>query len=79
MDDLLRAVCDDLLLLVASHWISQGEFLKMMDHNEEGKNTEGQYNDQDLYHYEQEVEQIHDDELHSSKGRAERGSRKWTV
>ena len=38
----------DLLLLVASHWISQGEFLKTTDHSEEGKNTEGQYNDQDL-------------------------------
>ena len=38
----------DLVLLVASHWISWGEFLKTMDHNEEGKNTEGQYNDQDL-------------------------------
>ena len=38
----------DLLLLVASHWTSQGEFLKMTDHNEEDKNTEGQYNDQDL-------------------------------
>ena len=38
----------DLLLLVASHWISQGEFLKMVDHSEEGKNSEGQYNDQDL-------------------------------
>ena len=38
----------DLLLLVASHWISQGEFLKTTDHNEEGKNTEGQNYDQDL-------------------------------
>ena len=38
----------DLLLLVASHWGSQGEFLKMTDHSEEGKNTKGQYNDQDL-------------------------------
>ena len=38
----------DLLLLVASHWGSQGEFLKTTDHSEEGKNTEGQYNDQDL-------------------------------
>ena len=38
----------DLLLLVASHWVSQGEFLKTTDHSEEGKNTEGQYNDQDL-------------------------------
>ena len=31
----------DLLLLVASHWVSQGEFLKTTDHNEESKNTEG--------------------------------------
>ena len=38
----------DLLLLVASHWVSQGEFLKTTDHNEEGKNTEGQNYDQDL-------------------------------
>ena len=38
----------DVLLLVVGHWESQGEFLKMTDHNEEGKNTEGQYYDQDL-------------------------------
>ena len=50
-----------------------------MDHNEEDKTTKGQYNDQDLQHYEQEVEQINGDELHSNKGRAERGSHKWTV
>ena len=50
-----------------------------MDHSEEGKNTEGQYNDQGLEHCEQGVEQIHDDELHNDWGRAERGSRKWTV
>ena len=53
--------------------------MKTTDHNEEGKDTEGQYYDQDFQHYEQEVEQINDDELHSNKGRAERGSRKWTV
>ena len=51
----------------------------MTDHNEEGKDTEGQYDDQDLQHYKQEVEQINDDELHSYWGRAERGSCKWTV
>ena len=42
----------------------------MTDHKEECKNTEGQYYDQDLKHYEQEVEQINDDELHSYWGRA---------
>ena len=41
-------VMNDLLLLVASHRGSQGEFLKTTDHNEEGKNTEGQDDDQDL-------------------------------
>ena len=30
--------------------------LKMTDHNKENKDTEGQYYDQDLWHYEQEVE-----------------------
>ena len=32
--------------------------------------TKGQYYDQDLEHYEQEVEQINGDELHSVWGRA---------
>ena len=40
--------------------------LKTMDHDEEGLNTKGQYYEQDLKHYEQEVEQINGDELHSS-------------
>ena len=44
--------------------------LKTTDHDEEGLNTKGQYYDQDLKHYEQEVEQINGDELHSSCGRA---------
>ena len=51
----------------------------MMDHRGQFKDTKGQYYDQDLQHYDQEVEQINYDELHSSKGRAERGSHKWTV
>ena len=55
----------DLLLLVASHWVSQGEFLKTTEHDEEGWDTKGQCYDQDLKHYEQEVEQINGDELHS--------------
>ena len=42
----------------------------MTDHKEECKNTEGQYYDQDLQHYKQEVEQINGDELHSNWGRA---------
>ena len=44
----------------------------MMDHREEFKDTEDQYYDQDLKHYDKEVEQINYDELHSSWGR-ERG------
>ena len=42
----------------------------MLDHNEEGLNTEGQYNDQDLKRYDKGMEQINDDELHSNWGRA---------
>ena len=41
-----------------------------MARNEEGKDTKGQYYDQDLLEYEKEVEQINDDELHSNWGRA---------
>ena len=41
-----------------------------MDHNEEGLNTKGQNNDQDLKHYDEGVEQINYDELHSNWGRA---------
>ena len=41
-----------------------------MDHNEKGLNTEGQQYDQDLKHYDKGVEQINDDELHSSWGKA---------
>ena len=45
--------------------------LKTTDHNEECKNTKGQYYDQDLQHYEQEVEQINDDELAMVEQRGE--------
>ena len=41
-----------------------------MDHNEEGLNTKGLNNDQDLKHYDKGVEQINYDELHSFWGRA---------
>ena len=37
-----------------------------MDHSEEFKDTKGQDYDQDLKHYDKEVEQINYDELHSS-------------
>ena len=43
---------------------------KTTDHNEEGLNTKGQQNDQDLKHYDKGVEQINCDELHSYWGRA---------
>ena len=43
---------------------------KTTDHNEKGLNTKGQYNDQDLKHYDKGVEQINYDELHSDWGRA---------
>ena len=49
---------NDLLLLVASIWISQGEFRKMRDQLEKGKDTKGQDYDQDLKQYSKEVEQI---------------------
>ena len=42
----------------------------MTDQREEFKDTKGQYYDQDLEHYDKEVEQINYDELHSSWGRA---------
>ena len=42
----------------------------MTDHYEKSLNTEGQQYDQDLKHYDKEVEQINGDELHSSWGRA---------
>ena len=41
-----------------------------MDHYEESLNTEGQNYDQDLKQYDKGVEQINDDELHSTWGRA---------
>ena len=41
-----------------------------MGHREEFKDTKGQCYDQDLKHYDKEVEQINYDELHSSWGRA---------
>ena len=41
---------------------------KTMDHNEEDLNTKGQNYDQDLKHYDKEVEQINYNELHSDWG-----------
>ena len=43
---------------------------KTTDHNEQGLDTKGQYNDQDLKHDDKGVEQINYDELHSDWGRA---------
>ena len=60
---------NDSLLLVAGPGFMRG-VQKMMDHWEEFKNTKGQNNDQDLKHYNKEVEQINYDELHSNWGRA---------
>ena len=58
--------CDDWLTTPSSKSLGiTRRVLKTMDHDEEGLNTEGQYYDQDLKHYEQEVEQINGDELHS--------------
>ena len=59
---------NDSLLLVAGPgftWRVQ----KTTDHREKYKDTEGQYYDQDLKHFDKEVEQINYDELHSSWGR----------
>ena len=59
---------DSLLLVVGPGFTRKVQ--KMMDHREEFKDTKGQYYDQDLKHYDKEVEQINYDELHSSWGRA---------
>ena len=59
---------NDSLLLVAGPGFTR-RVQKTTDHWEEFKDTEGQYNDQDLNHYDKEVEQINYDELHSSWGR----------
>ena len=60
---------NDSLLLVAGSGFTR-RVQKTMGHREEFKDTTGQYYDQELKHYDKEVEQINYDELHSSWGRA---------
>ena len=59
---------DSLLLVVGPGFTRRVQ--KMTDHREEFKDTKGQYYEQDLEHYNKEVEQINYNELHSSCGRA---------
>ena len=61
-------VNDSLLLVVGPGFTRRVQ--KTTDHREEFKDTKGQYYDQDLKHYDKELEQINYDELHSSWGRA---------
>ena len=65
---ILGVMNDSLLLVVGPGFTKRVQ--KMTDHREEFKNTKGQNNDQDLKHYNNEVEQINYDELHSDWGRA---------
>ena len=51
---------NDSLLLVAGPGFTR-RVQKTMDHREEFKDTKGQYYDQDLKHYDKEVEQINYD------------------
>ena len=54
---------DSLLLAVGPGFTRRVQ--KTTDHREEFKDIKGQYYDQDLKHYDKEVEQINYDELHS--------------